>query len=56
MARIDNHVILFGKGDIIRARIREAKSLDVSGTMRAERAIVQVFEHRNASVQLKLIE
>jgi len=56
LARIDSHAILFGKGDIIRARIREVKSLDVSGTMRAERAIVQVFEHRNASVQLKLIE
>lgn len=56
LARIDNHAILFGKGDIIRARIREVKILDTSGTMRAERAIVQVFEHRNASVQLKLTD
>lgn len=56
LAGIDSHTILFGKGDIIRARIREAKYLEINGTMRAERAILRVFEHRNASVQLKLTE
>lgn len=56
LAKIDRHEILFGKGDIIRALVRENKIIDPSGTMRAERAIVQVFEHRNASVQLKLTE
>ncbi len=56
LARIDNHTILFGKGDIIRAQVRERKSIDTTGTMRAERAIIRVFEHRNASVQLKLTD
>lgn len=56
LAKIDSHVILFGKGDIIRARVRETKIIDITGTMRAERAIVHVFEHRNASVQLKLTD
>lgn len=56
MARIDNHSILFGKGDIIRARVCEKKVIDASGTMKAERAIVHVFEHRNASAQLSLFK
>lgn len=56
LAKIDSHAILFGKGDIIRALVRETKSIDTTGTMRAERAIVHVFEHRNASVQLKLTD
>ena len=56
LARIDNHSILFGKGDIIRAKVREVKTLDSTGTMRAERAIVHVIEHRNATPQLKLID
>lgn len=56
LAKIDNHAILFGKGDIIRAQVRETKLIDITGTMRAERAIVHVFEHRNASVQLKLTD
>ena len=56
LAKIDSHAILFGKGDIIRARIREAKIIDPSGTMRAERAVIRVYEHRNALVQLKLTD
>lgn len=56
LSKVDNHVILFGKGDIIRAKIREQKIIDPSGTMRAERAIVHVFEHRNAAIQLKLTD
>ena len=56
LAKIDSHAILFGKGDIIRAQVRETKLIDITGTMRAERAIVHVFEHRNASVQLKLTD
>lgn len=56
LAKIDNHAILFGKGDIIRARVRETKFIDITGIMRADRAIVHVFEHRNASVQLNLID
>ena len=55
-AKIDNHAILFGKGDIIKARIREIKSIDTTGTMRAERAIIHVYEHRNAVVQLRLTD
>lgn len=56
LAKIDSHAIFFGKGDIIRAQVRERKIIDTTGTMRAERAIIRVFEHRNASVQLKLTD
>jgi hypothetical protein len=56
LTQIDNHQILFGKGDIIRAVIRERKVLESGGVMRGERAILKVLDHRNAIVQLRLTD
>lgn len=55
-AKVDSHAILFGKGDIIRAKIKEKKTLDSKGIMKVDRAIVAVLEHRNAIVQINIME
>ena len=43
----------FAKGDILKVRLREKKSL-AGGNLRSEITILQVLEHRRASTQLRL--
>ena len=55
-AKVDSHAILFGKGDIIKAKVREKKTLDPKGIMKVDRTIISVLEHRNAIVQINIME
>ena len=55
-AKVDSHAILFGKGDIIKAKVRERKTLDQKGIMKVDRTIISVLEHRNAIVQINIME
>ena len=54
-ARIDSHSILFGKGDIIRAVVKDSRPLDAKGVLHVDRSVTSVLEHRNATVQLNLL-
>lgn len=53
MARVDAGTERFGKTDIIRARVRTTQ-VTVDGVLRAEKAIVEVLEHRPGGTQGEL--
>jgi len=53
--QIDSAAVMFGKGDIIKVRLRERKSLS-EGQLKTEKTIIKVLEHRHPAVQLKLTD
>jgi hypothetical protein len=51
--RVDNHLVVFAKGDILTVKMNEIKRLTKDG-MKADRTIIKVLDHRHASLQLPL--
>lgn len=51
---IDNREYLFGKGDILKVRIREKKRLETDRCMSSEKEIIKVISFRPPNIQLKL--
>lgn len=53
LAMIESGDLRFGKGDILKVRLKEIKTL-VGGQLKAEHQVLEVIDHRRSGTQLKL--
>jgi hypothetical protein len=52
--KIDNHEVVFGKGDLLQVELRTRQYRDRSGAIKAEYGILRVIEHRSGGRMLPL--